>query len=84
MRRNEKTTSFVLDPRLAEQIIRKLIPLADSMVRQKLSPVLLCNADIRRQLKVFTKRSVPKLAVLSVNEIPHTVDLKSFSVVKID
>jgi flagellar biosynthesis protein FlhA len=84
LRRNDKAATFVLDPRLAEQIIRKLIPLADSMARQKLSPVLLCNADIRRQLKVFTKRSVPRLAVLSVNEIPHTVDLKSFSVVKID
>jgi flagellar biosynthesis protein FlhA len=84
MRRADKAAPFVLDPRLAEQIIRKLIPLADSMVRQKLAPVLLCNADIRRQLKVFTKRSVPKLAVLSVNEIPNTIDLKSFSVLKID
>ncbi|MBV9695002.1 MAG: FHIPEP family type III secretion protein, partial [Alphaproteobacteria bacterium] len=84
LRRGEKAAGFALDPRIAEQLIRKLIPLADSMVRQKLSPVLLCNADIRRPLKTFTKRSVPKLAVLSVNEIPHTVDLKSFSVVKFE
>lgn len=84
LRRVDKAAGFALDPRIAEQLIRKLIPLADSMVRQKLAPVLLCNGDIRRQLKTFTKRSVPKLAVLSVNEIPPTVDLKSFSVVKIE
>jgi len=84
LKRGDKTSAFAIEPRLAEQLIRKLIPLADSMMRQRLAPVLLCNADIRRQLKVFTKRSVPKLAVLSVNEIPHTIDLKSFSVVKMD
>jgi flagellar biosynthesis protein FlhA len=84
LRRADKASAFAIEPRLAEQLIRKLIPLVDSMMRQRLAPVLLCNGDIRRQLKVFTKRSVPKLAVLSVNEIPHTIDLKSFSVVKID
>ncbi len=84
LRRVDRSSSFALDPRLAEQLIRKLIPLAEQMMRQRLSPVLLCGADIRRHLKLFTKRSVPKLAVLSVNEIPHTVDLKSFSVVKIE
>ncbi len=84
LRRTDKAASFALDPRLAEQLIRKLIPLADSMARQRLVPVLLCNADIRRHIKLFTRRSVPKLAVISVNEIPHTIDLKSFSVVKFD
>jgi flagellar biosynthesis protein FlhA len=84
IRRADKAANLVLDPRLAEQLIRKLIPLVDSMMRQRLAPVLLCNAEIRRHLKVFTKRSVPRLSVLSVNEIPHTIDLKSFAVVKID
>ncbi len=54
------------------------------MMRQSLAPVLLCNGEIRRFLKTFTRRTIPKLAVLSVNEVPHTVDLKSFSVVKFD
>jgi len=84
IRRADKNASFVLDPRLAEQLIRKLVPLVDAMMRQRLAPVLLCGAEIRRHLKVFTRRSVPKLAILSVNEIPHTIDLKSFSILKID
>jgi flagellar biosynthesis protein FlhA len=84
LRRTDVSKGFVLEPRLAEQLIRKLVPVTESMMRQSLAPVLLCNAEIRRHLKTFTKRSIPKLAVLSVSEIPHTVDLKSFSVVRVD
>lgn len=84
VRRADKNTGVVFDPRLADQLIRKLIPAVEAMVRQSLSPVLLCSTDIRRHLKTFTRRSVPRLAVLSVNEIPHTIDLKSFQIVKLD
>jgi len=75
---------FLLDPRLADQLIRKLIPLVEMMIRQSLAPVLLCSPEIRRHLKTFTRRSVPRLAIVSVSEVPHTVDLASFSVLKID
>jgi flagellar biosynthesis protein FlhA len=84
IRRIEKNGPFVIEPRLAEQLIRKLIPQVEAMMRQRLAPVLLCGAEIRRHLKTFTRRSVPRLAVLSVNEIPSTIDLKSFSVIKIE
>jgi flagellar biosynthesis protein FlhA len=84
VRRADAARGFILEPRLAEHLIRKLVPMSDSMMRQSFAPVLLCNAEIRRHLKTFTKRSIPRLSVLSVNEIPHTVDLKSFSVVSID
>lgn len=84
IRRTDRGGNFVLEPRLAEQLIRRLIPMAESMMRQSLAPVLLCSPEIRRYLKTFTRRSIPRLSVLSVNEVPYTVDLKSFSVVKID
>ena len=70
-----------LDPKLAESLIRKLISMADSMMQQNLTPILLCGPELRRYLKTFTRRSVPRLAVLSVNEIPTNMDLKSFGVV---
>jgi flagellar biosynthesis protein FlhA len=84
LRRADKSAGLLLEPRLAEQLIRKLIPAAESMMHQSLTPVLLCSAEIRRHLKAFTRRSVPKLAILSVNEIPSSVDLKSFQVVKVE
>lgn len=84
LRRSDGKNAMVLDPRLAEQLVRKLIPLTDSMMQQSLAPVLLCGPEIRRQLKAFTKRSVPRLSIVSVNEIPHTIDLKSFGVLNVD
>ncbi|MEI9997592.1 MAG: flagellar biosynthesis protein FlhA [Rhizomicrobium sp.] len=84
IRRSDASTNLVLEPRLADQLIRKLIPVAESMMRQSLAPVLLCSPEIRRFLKTFTRRSIPRLSVLSINEVPPTVDLKSFAVVKID
>jgi len=84
IRRSDGQGAFVIEPRLAEQLMRKLIPLAEAMMQQSLSPVLLCGPDIRRYLKTFTRRSLPKLAVLSVNEVPATIDLNSFAVVNLE
>ncbi len=82
IRRGEGNSALIIEPKLAEQLIRKLIPLAEAMIQQSLRPVLLCGPEIRRHLRAFTRRSVPRLAIISVNEIPHTVDLRSFAVVK--
>ena len=53
-------------------------------MQQSLSPVLLCGPEIRRHLRAFISRSVPRLAIISVNEVPATVDLRSFSVVNVE
>jgi len=84
LRRSDGRGDLILDPRLAEQLIRSLIPLVDEMMQKGLAPVLLCSPEVRHHLRVFTRRSVPRLAILAVSEIPHTVDLRSFAVVSID
>jgi flagellar biosynthesis protein FlhA len=73
-----------VEPRLADQLIRKLSALAEDMHREGRSPVLLCGAEIRRHLKAFTKRSVPRLSVLSVNEIPMRINLRSFDIIRVE
>jgi flagellar biosynthesis protein FlhA len=76
--------SLVVEPRLAEQMIRKLSPLADEMFKQGRAPVLLCGAEIRRHLRSLTRRSIPRLSILSVSEIPMRISLKSFDVVRLE
>jgi flagellar biosynthesis protein FlhA len=76
--------SLVVEPRLAEQILRRLAPMSDEMFRQGRAPVLLCGGEIRRHLKNLTRRSIPKLSILSVSEIPMRVSLKSFDVVRLE
>lgn len=76
--------SMAVEPRLAESLIRRLVPMAEDMFKQGRAPVLLCTAELRRHLKALTRRSVPTLSVLSVAEIPMRITLKSFDIVRID
>jgi flagellar biosynthesis protein FlhA len=73
-----------LDPRIADTVVRHIAPIADRMHREGKAPVLLCGAEIRRAVKLLTQRAVPRLAVLSVNEIPNRIDLASYEVVRND
>ncbi len=84
IRRSDGKSGFVIEPRLAEQLIRNLMPMADKMMQQGLSPVLLCGPEIRRHLKTFTRRTIPRLAIVSVSEVPSSIDLRSFDVVSVE
>lgn len=76
--------SIAVEPRLAEAIIRRLAPMTETMFREGRAPVLLCGAEIRRHLRTLTRRSIPKLSILSVSEIPMRINLKSFDVVRLE
>ena len=73
-----------IEPKIAEQLIRRLSGMSDAMHKGGRSSVLLCGADIRRQLKAFTRRTIPRLAVLSVNEVPMRINLVSYDIVRLD
>ena len=75
---------LAVEPRLAEAIIRRLAPMTEDMFREGRAPVLLCGAEIRRHLRGLTRRSIPKLSILSVSEIPMRISLKSYDVVRLE
>ncbi len=76
-------SALVLEPRLAEQMLRRLSEETEKMARASVRPVLLCAPSLRRHVRRFTERLVPQLAVLSLNEIPGHVSLRGFGVVKV-
>ena len=75
------TSSFVLDPQLAEKFISKLVQQAERMMKSNLLPVLLCSPDLRRHVRSLTERVAPHLRVLSMAEIPQVIELKSYGIV---
>lgn len=79
----EEKSALVLDPRIAEQVLRKLSEETDRMARTNVRPVLLCPPTLRRHVRRFTERLVPNLSVLSLNEVPGHVSLRGFGVVKV-
>lgn len=76
--------ALIIDPRLAESLMRKVGPMVDAMLKEGLAPVLLCGPAIRRQLRIFLSRTSPRLAVISVNEVPQSINLRSFGILKQD
>jgi flagellar biosynthesis protein FlhA len=78
------TDGLIVEARTAEPLMRNLIKLTDAMHQQGRAPVLLCGNGLRRHLKRFTRRSIPKLSVLSIAELPDRANLTSFDVVRAD
>lgn len=72
------SSSLVLDPRLTEQLLAGTLGQVDRMMKGSLVPVLLCGPELRRHVRALTERLMPHLRVLSLTEIPNTVNLKSY------
>ena len=79
----EDRPTLILEPRMAEQVLRKLSEEAERMTRGNLRPVLLCAPTLRRHIRRLTERLVPQLSVLSLNEVPTQMNLRAFGVVTV-
>ncbi|WP_198156086.1 flagellar biosynthesis protein FlhA [Herbaspirillum autotrophicum] len=83
LRTADGTQPFVLEPKLAEQLMGRLVQNAERMMKSNLLPVLLCSPELRRHVRMLSERVMPHLRVLSMAEIPQTIELKSYGVVSL-
>lgn len=83
LRGGEEKDSLIMEPRLAEQIMKHLSKQVEKMMGSNLMPVLLCAPELRSHLKQFTERVLPHLSVLSMSEVPNGVSLKSYGMVNV-
>ncbi len=72
---------YAIEPRLAEQFMGRMVQQAEQMMKNNLLPVLLCSPDLRRHIRALCERAVPHLRVLSMAEVPQSIELKSYAVV---
>jgi flagellar biosynthesis protein FlhA len=77
----DERSTLVVEPKFAEQVITRLAQQCERMMKNNLMPVLLCSPDLRRHVRTLSERVMPHLRVISVAEIPSTVDLKAFGTV---
>lgn len=68
-----------VDPRLTETLLLKLAQQAERMLKNSMTPVVLCPVELRRHVRALSERAIPHLRVLSVAEIPIQFDLKAFA-----
>jgi flagellar biosynthesis protein FlhA len=77
------TKRIVVEPNLAEQVLKRLSAYTEKMVGENLVPVLLCAPELRPQLRRFTERVMPHLSIVSLSEVPSALPVKSFGMVKL-
>lgn len=75
---------LAIEPRMADQLVSKLVQQAEKMMKANLLPVLLCSPDLRRHLRTLTERVLPQLRVLAMTEVPSNIDLKAFAAVSVN
>ncbi|MEW8088387.1 MAG: flagellar biosynthesis protein FlhA [Candidatus Thiodiazotropha endolucinida] len=82
--RSEKDQSrLTIDPNMSQQILTKIAGSVEHMMQSNLMPVLLCAPELRRHLRHYTERVMPHLSVLSMSEVPHAINVKSFGMVSL-
>jgi flagellar biosynthesis protein FlhA len=76
----EKGMFLILDPRVIDDIVRKVHAMVQgSMARTR--TVILTSGNVRLHLKRLTERLMPNLIVLSHNEIPPNVKVISMGMI---
>ena len=77
----ESGGAFAIEPKFAEQFVAKLAQQTDKMMKNNAIPVLICAPDLRRHIRTLSERMAPHLRVLSLAEIPTTLELRAFGAV---
>ncbi|MES2933130.1 MAG: flagellar biosynthesis protein FlhA [Pseudomonadota bacterium] len=79
----ESGGALVVEPKFAEQVIARVAQQAEKMMKNNLLPVLLCAPELRRHIRVLSERMVPQLRVLSLAEVPNSLELRAFATLSI-
>jgi flagellar biosynthesis protein FlhA len=80
---DSENSRLTIDPNVSQQILTKIASSVEHMMQSNLMPVLLCAPELRRHIRLYTERVMPHLSVLSMSEIPHAVNVKSFGMVSL-
>jgi flagellar biosynthesis protein FlhA len=81
VRTTDSASTLVVEPKLAEQLLTRIATHAERMMKSNVLPVLLCSPDLRRHLRALSERVLPHMRVLSLAEIPGSVNLKAYGTV---
>ncbi|HEY0587255.1 MAG TPA: flagellar biosynthesis protein FlhA [Pseudoduganella sp.] len=74
---------IVVEPKFADQLLARLASQAERMMKANMLPVLLCAPDLRRHVRALSERVLPHLRVLSMAEVPNSVNLKAYTTVSL-
>ena len=81
IQRTNTDYTLSLDPQLAQHLLRELALKANDMIENGLMPVFVTAAEIRLPFKRFFEPSLPKLNILSYQELPAATEIQNHSII---
>ncbi|MEQ1853163.1 MAG: flagellar biosynthesis protein FlhA, partial [Chthoniobacteraceae bacterium] len=81
VQRNQFEVGLVLDPAVAQHLLHELTQRMTAMSEQGLMPVLLTTSELRLAFKRFFEPSLPRLAVLSYQELPPQTEIQNIGII---
>lgn len=77
-----RRSAIPLDLRLTSYLIEQLTEWSGRMQSEGRAPVLLCVPENRKVLRASVARDLPRLAIISASEIPHTINISGFGYIE--
>ncbi|WP_222265433.1 flagellar biosynthesis protein FlhA [Modestobacter marinus] len=81
IRPTEAGQVLALDGHTVDALVRGCTNLLDEADRMSLSPVLVCSPQVRAALSRLVRQVLPRLSVVSYNEVSRTAQIESLGVV---
>jgi flagellar biosynthesis protein FlhA len=81
VQRTQYDVGLIIDPQLAHHMMLELTRRMTEMAEQGLTPILITTNELRLPFKRFFEPSLPKLVVLSYQELPPQMQIQSLGVI---
>ena len=84
LQQTEHGTFLSLDPHIAQQMMNRVAASLEKLSSLDYQPVLMCSSQIRQHVKRLVDRFMPRLTVLSYDEILSNVEIQSLDVLELN
>ncbi len=81
IQRTNTDYTLSLDPQMAQYLLRELALKANDQIENGLLPILVTAAEIRLPFKRFFEPSLPKLNILSYQELPSSTEITNHAII---
>ncbi len=84
LQQTDHGTFLALDPNIAQQMMNNLVERLEKFSSLRYQPVVLCSAQIRYHVKQLVDRFMPRVTVLSYDEILSNIEIQSLDVLELN
>ena len=84
LQQTEHGTFLSLDPHIAQQMMNRVAASLEKLASLDYQPVLMCSSQIRQHVKRLVDRFMPRVTVLSYDEILSNVEIQSLDVLELN